>query len=219
MKVFSFLMVLSLFIGAFAHANQGHIGEIRYSILSLNQFQELYGLEWELMKGQDIDVDSPLFHLWGKRTVPDARGIFLRCSNADQDKARGNPDGNLPVGDYQSDSFKKHNHGGGNHSHKYNGGNSGGTVFGDHTTTSHNYGNHNYGTSESGEILKSEGGSETRPRCIIVNAFIKLKEPTSPPPTQTQSITPQMMSELTMRPEFKQAVENAVREIQIRRNR
>jgi hypothetical protein len=45
--------------------SKGHIGEIRYSLLTPAQFREIYGDEWELMEGQALDEDSPLRHLWG----------------------------------------------------------------------------------------------------------------------------------------------------------
>ena len=98
----NFVLFLLFGLISGAHAGEGHVGEIRYSILSTAQFQGIYGSEWEIMKGQDIPVHSDLLPLWGQAKVPDARGLFLQSSTAGRDAEAGNPDGELAVGWYQA---------------------------------------------------------------------------------------------------------------------
>ncbi len=205
---FHFVGVLFLSLLNLAQAGEGRVGEIRYSILTIQQFQEKYGPEWELMKGQAIPSDSELLHLWGQIKVPDARGLFLRSSQVGREDEMGNPDGEVAVGAYQADSFKEHDHGGGNHNHS--------TSL--ELTASRNPNGRQCNTvaichprhqdvhsSYSGKIIKSEGAEETRPRCVTVNTFIKLRE--SAPLTPSHSITPELKTEIINSPEFKAAVE------------
>jgi hypothetical protein len=219
-----------------ANDNQGHIGEIRYSILTLEQFQERYGEEWELMKGQSLSTDSELFRLWGKDRIPDARGLFLRGHNNGRTDCYANPD-RTELGLIQKDCFKNHDHGGGKHRHEFS------CEFGasrEHrggqcnTMAWHPPTHENKHTTWSDKIIKDEGGNETRPKNLTVNIFIKMRESsretpspetrsTSPSQTQTinsvPTVTPEMMNEITTRPEFRAAVENAVREMTNRNHR
>ncbi|CAG8456529.1 44427_t:CDS:2 [Gigaspora margarita] len=87
----------------------GRLGEIRYSILNQEQFQELYGKEWILMDGSSI-LGSDLEKKFGWTSVPDARGLFLRCKNNGRNDGLENPSGELALGQYQTDNLKSHNH-------------------------------------------------------------------------------------------------------------
>lgn len=159
----------------------GNIGEIRYSILTEEQFQKIYGKEWILMDGRDIrEEELHTSGLWTQNNIPDTRGVFLRCKNNGRSDGKQNPGGDLAVGSYQSDEFKSHKHGGGNHNHPlwcewdasrvWKGGPS------INNTMAWSPPNHRHGhVDHSGEIIQPEGGSETRPRCITVNAFIKVR--------------------------------------------
>lgn len=204
----SFVFVVFFSLIGHAFAGEGHVGEIRYSILTLVQFQEKYGPEWELMKGQDIPTDSELLPLWGQAKVPDARGLFLRSSNAERDAATGNPGGELALGSYQADSFKEHDHGGGDHRHYSNFEQSATRDprgCSNNTVTSYPHHHQAWPTTLSGKIITPEGGKETRPRSIIVNTFIKLRE--SAPISHQNQVTPQLKNSITKSPEFKTAVE------------
>lgn len=220
-------------------ADEGKIGEIRYSILTLEQFQELYGPTWELMKGQSISKDSELFHLWGKEELPDARGVYLRSANHGRAPAEGNPHGDSDAcGAYLSDNFKSHNHSGisgedapdHSHGHGWPGrygdggfdkGNKAGAIWDGART-------HGASTRHRHSI-PAAGGSETRPRSVIVNTYIKVRESTpeavgrqavsTSSSSQPLGFTSEMMSVITTRPEFRTAVENAVTEMMNRRNR
>lgn len=200
---------MSLFTMASAFAGEGHVGEIRYSILELKQFQTLYGPEWELMKGQDVPADSELRHLWGQSNLPDARGVFLRCANHGRDKGTGNPEGDIKVGEHQGDQVIKHSHGAGAGCYffesvpkavsHHKSGFPPGPAFDD--------GN---GISRIADTAVA-GGSETRPRNITVNAYIKIRE--SAPKAPKNPVTPELKSEIVNSPEFKEAVSDAVRSV------
>jgi hypothetical protein len=221
----NFFIVLASFLSTgVAHAipekDTGNLGEIRNSILSKQDFQKIYGTQWVLMNGDDIQ-DSDLFkeRLWGETTLPDARGRFLRCFNAGQSLEEGNPEGDqIKIGDQQTDTFKKHNHGGGNHSHKYNGGPGGRICAGNDLSSVIGYGVNNYGTTHCGQIVKDEGGSETRPRCIIVNTFIKVNRT---PENQQTDVIKKAIEQLPNRIAGNERLINLIREIvqsEMRRN-
>lgn len=104
------------------------VGEVRTSILEPTPFQELNGSEWVLMDGRSLsertDLSRHLSENERDRTVPDARGRFLRMANNDacadhREKKEGyhqciadhDPDGDdRPLGTYQADSFGSHQH-------------------------------------------------------------------------------------------------------------
>jgi hypothetical protein len=154
---------------------------------------------WLLCDGAVLDrtnpLYTPLFNAIGTAhggdgspnfRIPDYRGLFLRGVNRTLSPARdpdadarvrpapdgtGNP-GNK-VGSLQVDSFKSHNHGGGNHSHNTGTQNGAAPQFGGLIVRipGDAFG---AATSTSGTIINSEGGAETRPLNAYVQYIIKL---------------------------------------------
>ncbi|BBM84558.1 hypothetical protein UABAM_02919 [Candidatus Uabimicrobium amorphum] len=137
----------------------GAIGDIKYSLLPLDEFQKQNGSGWVLLAGQEIEK-TPLALVLGIKKLPDARGVFLRGRNYNRSKNEGNPKGDLLVGTYQKDDFKSHGHKTTNaNSHNGHGrpatGGDGSEGVGYHTSC-------------------NSGGRETRPRCITVNIYVKV---------------------------------------------
>lgn len=166
--------------------NSGRIGEVRYSILNVEDFQNLYGSSWVLMDGRTV-ADTALAAL-GVAKIPDARGVFLRCKNHGVSLRRGNPDGELKIGSYQRDQFAEHTH----------------AAVGQKNSNSKSIlwsGGPSWTTTDLSEISQkssarelrtgSAGGFETRPRCITVNVFIKIHDarnlPTQDEPDDAQA--------------------------------
>lgn len=91
------------------------VGEIRTAILDEQTFRELNGHEWVLMdgrslKGIDADIKPYVAHLRNDRdevVIPDARGRFLRMEN---NGASVDPSGDRALGTAQSDSVREHDH-------------------------------------------------------------------------------------------------------------
>lgn len=214
LSLFSSLFLSFLLFNAHvSRADEGHVGEVRYSILTEPQFQEIYGPEWELMKGQAIPIDSDLLHLWGRPHVPDARGLFLRGCNHDRTGEFTDHDHRgLAVGATQKDEFKRHNHGGGSHQHElhfeFNASRSTGSCF-NTMAEFHKFGVRH--TQPSGDIILPMGGSETRPKNLTVNIFIKLRERERPRAEEHLRITPELVREITQHPEFQETLEEAIR--------
>ena len=178
-NIWLFTVFFAVQHNAFAvEKDTGNLGEIRQSILSVEDFQRIYGVGWVLMAGQPVE-DSDLFRerLWTSSTLPDARGIFLRSANHGRANETGNPAGNLPLGEYQADQVIRHVHqitgpeGGrffvstAKDSCELRIGLTGGTNFAD-------LGGCLKGITR--DFPTPFGGSETRPRNIIVNTFIKI---------------------------------------------
>jgi hypothetical protein len=178
------LSISLLLIASSAYAlpekDTGNLGEIRQSILTLENFQKIYGAGWVLMAGQDIH-DTDLFkeQLWPTDHIPDARGLYLRGTNYDRDPNTGNPTPNLEVGAYMEDQFKSHTHTDAGHGHGHGlsvptaagtGGagvarGSGGGWAPQGVEGGIHSGNAN---------IQYTGGSETRPRSLVVNTYIKV---------------------------------------------
>ncbi len=163
---------------AHAYANDSYPGEIRQSILSEEQFRNTYGEGWILMDGRNIE-NSDLARTYGLTNVPDARGVFLRGKNHNRDDGKGDPHGDQTCGTYQEDQLKSHKHTDKGHSHGFDlnfftSNNVGGAQ------PARGGGHHHEGESVVGNIktgqadIEPTGGSETRPRCIVVNTFIKI---------------------------------------------
>ncbi len=123
-----------------------------------------------------------------RHPCPDARGVFLRCANYGRNNTIGNPGGDLAVGTYQNDEFQNHNHdlfipgecrkffiSGPRSACELKGGlqttNGFHAFFGDH-------GHSGVNRLELPKITSHKGGGETRPRCVIVNAYIKINRTT-----------------------------------------
>ncbi len=215
MKNYLFGFLLFFFLSAFAFAqDDSHVGEMRYSILTREQFRSLYGPEWDLMQGQELDESSELLSLWGKGNIPDARGVFLRCSNSGRDVNTGDPQGDAELGSYQADQFKHHGHPvslPGNHlisapraRCELQSGLAAGGMFDDCAQ--------NGITRHHAPQPAACGGSETRPRCIIANVFIKLRESVPTPAVDS-------VSQMVAHPVFREAVKNTVKVILNSRDR
>src|SRR4051812_23414297 len=104
------------FVSTSVMANDGRIGDIRYSILSENQSQQLHSKDWELLRGQEVPWNSELKNFWRDPHLPDARGVFLRSANHGRPRNEGNPEGALPIGEYRTDEIVMHSH---PHSHTW----------------------------------------------------------------------------------------------------
>lgn len=138
------------------------VGTIVASMLEEAQFQAQPGISrnWVLAKGQPA-TGSKYAAVTGKTQLPDLRGVFLRSSNSDlaaaDQQQRGNPE-NKKLGEFQADDFKTHTH-----ETPRPGGNDGNRAGRQDAW----YGG---GSSSTG----AAGGTETRPRNITVNYFIKI---------------------------------------------
>jgi len=161
------------------------IGEIRYSILPEEAFQELYGKGWVLMNGSCIakkcdsnHKDSKLFEFIIKDNkyydkfndtirrgmLPDLRGRFLRMLNNGATGDGHDPDTGRQIGSYQKDEFTKHFH---------DISASSGVYSGDGKDRRNYQG---YMTRHVGPEPTNDAGNspETRPKNIAVNAYIKI---------------------------------------------
>jgi hypothetical protein len=173
----------------FAIGNFG-IGEVKQSVLTEAEFQQVFDGTWVLMDGRDI-TGSDLANLTGNNTLPDARGQFLRGKNNGRNDGSEDPEGERNLGASQSDSFGSHDHGGGFHGHalySYTGTSTSGNLGMTNTitgVTGKNSASRGYVSTngdgatlvqDAGNFLNTDGGSETRPRNIVINYFVKINE-------------------------------------------
>ncbi|MEM9258716.1 MAG: hypothetical protein AAGA62_03655 [Bacteroidota bacterium] len=100
----------------------GQVGDIKYSILRPDQFQQENGDCWVPMDGRSI-AGTKLANVYGWTTLPQAGGQFLRAHEFDgQGDVDVDRNFNSPVGQTEGDQNKSHSHGmqpAGNHSHSY----------------------------------------------------------------------------------------------------
>ncbi len=164
----AFLATFSARAKDIAEKDTGNLGEIRYSILSVENFQKIYGEEsWVLLKGQKskeiAETDLVKENLWPQNEpLPDARGVFLRCKDHGIKK---NPDGDLQIGTPQMDEMRAHTHG----LHP-----DGSEIMNKMGFDIQNTVKVHRNSKHSNLHTGFEGGNETRPKCITVNAFIKV---------------------------------------------
>lgn len=170
------------------------IGDIKYSILSEADFQAVHGSEWVLLKGQSFSsINHGTYDDTNNETIddiitsgpynsttnlPDGRGRFLRM----RDHGSGqNPEGNLNLGTARTyktglptaSSFV--NSSGGAHTHTYTGVNTGSGVGGDGGAWRTGYATRTTASSGSHTHTISGGDSETSPKNITVNTFVKVR--------------------------------------------
>lgn len=165
------------------------VGSVVYSVLDEAAFQFQNGgpspAVWILADGRNV-AGSAYQGLTGSSTIPDLRGVFVRGRNYSRSTGTGDAAGDLSIGTYEGDTFGSHNHAGGDHAHIARANNSGPGVetrllsvgpggavnAGGSSVAIDN--NINSGIQNSGPIIATEGSPETRPRSVILNAFIRI---------------------------------------------
>lgn len=144
------------------------IGDIRASILDESAFQAQNGSEWILADGRPIG-GSDLAALTGSGVAPDLRGVFLRG----KDNGKGLTS-DVATGTYSADTFASHSHGGSSTATE-----STITITGPtwcytldsaSPSTPKNVNKVTFGSSS----VSSAGSSETKPKNVTVNYFIKI---------------------------------------------
>lgn len=149
------------------------IGEIRYAMLTEEQFQAQAGKNWVLADGREVE-GSRYQQLTGNLYVPDARGMFLRGKNNKRSDGNQNPEGDLYIGQYQPDTIKEHNHDAGTYQ----------SLDYYHPDYSHSWDDagievdpNEYISSSWRQVRGNSGFSgsvENRPKNITINVFIKI---------------------------------------------
>lgn len=92
----------------------GSLGDVKYSILPPDQFNQINGSGWVLLDGRKVN-GSQLQKHFSISNIPDARGMFLRGLNYDRQDASIDPffkEHNRVrlVGEQESDALKSHSH-------------------------------------------------------------------------------------------------------------
>lgn len=148
-----------------AGSGGGNIGDIKASMLTEAQFDQVHGPGWVLADGRSA-AGTAYFALTNNALLPDLRGVFLRGKDhgREAENGQGNPDLVIPdLGDYRQDSFKGHQHSVLRHAgdDQLVGGITGAQVGGP--------------TDVNPDGLTSaEGGLESRPRNVTVNFYIRV---------------------------------------------
>ncbi|WP_416443445.1 hypothetical protein ACH3O9_00915 [Leeuwenhoekiella sp. A16] len=145
----------------------GALGDVKYSILPLKNFQYENGNCWILMDSIDRREAQRfrLFQRYKIDTIPDARGVFLRGMNEGRNSNTGDVWGNREIGNYQIDTFQVHKHNIDNIE----------TIIWAHTTHGNQAKNMVIGSfGQQKETYNSPGGRETRPRNICLYTYIKV---------------------------------------------
>lgn len=165
-------------------AEKSEIGDIRYSLLEPEVFEEM-NKGWKLMAGQAMENNWDLFTLCTEKklfdkesyailkdNLPDARGIFLRGmeykSSTERDMFQSEKQRMRKIGEYESDTFESHNH---NQRLKYHA-----ALNFDDNSFPPSAATHADGRSkvvEGGET-GSKGGGETRPKNLAVYIYVKV---------------------------------------------
>jgi hypothetical protein len=160
---------------------QGAIGDVKQSILPLNQFQAVNGDCWVELNGAALLSDNPLRQLTGMANLPDARGVFLRSMDSRGGDGEDPDRGNSPqVGSWQGDQYRSHNHSVNDpgHSHVWNNGlegddSGGGGSFSEYTRVPGQV-HDAIQSATTGIGINHAGGSETRPKNISVYTYIRI---------------------------------------------
>lgn len=157
----------------------GCVGDIKYSLLSKEDFRDINGDGWVLLQGQTLsrNADDELFspELVTKFPVlPDATGRFVRSMNANG--ANGDPwsqehgGAARMVGEYQDEEFKSHRHELDQMPHVgWNTEGNNGTFRIDADDGG------SWGGTDILLVTNSKGGAETRPRNISLYLYVKIR--------------------------------------------
>jgi hypothetical protein len=149
---------------------ENKIGDVKQSMLTLEEFQSEHLGVWKLMDGGSC-AGSAYATLKGVTVVPDARGQFLRMKNHGRTDTHKNTQGELNLGQQQShdwkDFYMSNNSNGVAYTHGWHGGQKRTSVH----TTNQTFGG---GWASGGTINWYYDASEVRPANITVNYFIKV---------------------------------------------
>ena len=167
MKFTTLLVLVSLSGALFGQAFDdqgctGAVGDVKYSVLSPQDFENENGDCWIFMDGSAMSSSNRLFTYTGWTHIPDARGFFIRSldtrtsSRVDVDRS-----GSEEPGHVQYHQIKAHRHGlapqvvaaFGNAIPGANGGDGAATLL---------------------SRTAFEGGNETRPSNIILYTYIRI---------------------------------------------
>jgi hypothetical protein len=145
------------------------VGTVVYSVLDYTEFTEDAPGMWVPLAGNTQEGElrgTELCVAKGFCSLPDARGLFIRVHNQGRDDGRGDPDGERPVGGFQEDMLKSHNHANGGFAFllQKDGSNT-------HKDLDSSPGEPNLHTVRE---IRADGGEETRPRNIALYAYIKV---------------------------------------------
>ncbi len=89
----------------------GAVGDVKYSILDWDDFQEVNGDCWIQMNGQSVDNTTAIAQMFGITEVPDMSGLFMRAHEWND----GNDPDRTPnseIATLQSDEILAHAHSG-----------------------------------------------------------------------------------------------------------
>ena len=153
------------------------VGSIVPSMLNENQFKAQVGdpstfssssSKWTLADGRAIS-GSTYSTVTNQSNAPDLRGMFLRGLNSDRNDGKQDPEGGTrSIGDYQADQVKSHNHNNGSFDR---------LMIANNVNTT-NGAVDNTGPPEvnlfTSATINAFGGTETRPRNIAVNYYIRI---------------------------------------------
>ena len=145
------------------------VGTVLHSMLTVAQFQAQYGTNWVLADGSSC-TGTKYASVTGATTLPDMRGRFLRGKSH---ASGNNPDGDLALGTYTADRTGPHNH-----QQTARLGTSSVDAFipagvgiaGVNTINATNVTENSSGALNT----KNNTGTETAPRSITVNIFIRI---------------------------------------------
>lgn len=161
------------------------VGMIVASMLTEAQFQSLNGSSWVLAAGQSV-AGTLYATVTGNTTAPDLRGMILRGKNNGRVDGQQDVDGERTLGALQGQSTKLPNSGfstssTGSHQHNTLIGGAGSIAAypGDNSHMGSSSGGAGWRTYTDGQGVHSHsitagGDSETRPKNIAVNHFIKV---------------------------------------------
>ena len=131
------------------------------------QMQAQVGTGFILADGRSV-IGSAYETLTGNSNIPDARGQFLRSKNEGRVDGNENPDGEIALGTYSQDEFQGHEH----EVDLYNGGSGAGKAWSSAVSDAAN--DPTVAIVTDGVNGSPRFGSETRPKNITVNRFIRI---------------------------------------------
>jgi hypothetical protein len=141
----------------------GAVGDIKYSILTPDQFVLENGDCWVPMDGRSI-TGTKLEDDYGWDDVPDMSGLFIRAHEFENGANRDpNRTSSSEVGELQGDDFKSHNH-----QQRYSVVNNRDGSAGDGDWFAVN------GSNNGGANTGNRGGAETRPKNLSFYVYIRV---------------------------------------------